>query len=152
MSKHIASRAYRRGRRPLPDPALTPTRTTPSTFSHGATSKQRCAGAFTTQGCSERGEPGTEGARGSAWHPPGTGMGPGTAGRQRQPHPQETALPHPSSSRSPCLADPALDPRPPPVCLQEYRRAAHALAGLTGPLPTFLRLYATYLAGEKRRE
>ncbi|KAG2434247.1 hypothetical protein HXX76_007972 [Chlamydomonas incerta] len=35
---------------------------------------------------------------------------------------------------------------------KEYRRAAHALGGLAGPLPTFLRLYATYLAGEKRRE
>ncbi|GIL54052.1 hypothetical protein Vafri_9607 [Volvox africanus] len=35
---------------------------------------------------------------------------------------------------------------------KEYRRCAHVLAGLRGPLPTFLRLYATYLAGEKRRE
>ncbi|EFJ39960.1 hypothetical protein VOLCADRAFT_100315 [Volvox carteri f. nagariensis] len=35
---------------------------------------------------------------------------------------------------------------------KEYRRTAHALSGLTGPLPTFLRLYATYLAGEKRRD
>ncbi|GLC48040.1 anaphase-promoting complex component apc8 [Pleodorina starrii] len=35
---------------------------------------------------------------------------------------------------------------------KEYRRSAHALAGLVGPLPAFLRLYATYLAGEKRRE
>jgi anaphase-promoting complex subunit 8 len=39
---------------------------------------------------------------------------------------------------------------------QEYRRCAHALRGLGGPggspLHTFLRLYATYLAGEKRRE
>ncbi|KXZ55829.1 hypothetical protein GPECTOR_2g1380 [Gonium pectorale] len=37
---------------------------------------------------------------------------------------------------------------------KEYRRCAHALSGpgLCGPLPAFLRLYASYLAGEKRRE
>lgn len=38
------------------------------------------------------------------------------------------------------------------ITAQEYRRAAHALSGLHGPRPTFLRLYATFLAGEKRRE
>ncbi|KAG2494351.1 hypothetical protein HYH03_007408 [Edaphochlamys debaryana] len=35
---------------------------------------------------------------------------------------------------------------------KEFRRAAHALTGLHGPLPTFLRLHATLLAGEKRKE
>ena len=38
-------------------------------------------------------------------------------------------------------------------CLpQEYRRAAHTLKGLGGPKTLFLRSYATYLAGEKRRD
>ncbi|PNW72454.1 hypothetical protein CHLRE_16g681578v5 [Chlamydomonas reinhardtii] len=65
------------------------------------------------------------------------------------------------SARPQAAAGPRLDPdeNHPQYLLarcyfqaKEYRRAAHALAGLTGPLPTFLRLYATYLAGEKRRE
>eukprot|EP00850_Spirogloea_muscicola_P002061 SM000008S22150 [mRNA] locus=s8:2373:4612:- [translate_table: standard] len=36
--------------------------------------------------------------------------------------------------------------------LREYRRAAHALAACRGSKAVFLRRYATYLAGEKRRE
>lgn len=35
---------------------------------------------------------------------------------------------------------------------REYRRAAHALQGASGSRATFLRFYATYLAGEKRKE
>lgn len=35
---------------------------------------------------------------------------------------------------------------------QEYRRCAHALQGATDPLHVFLRCYATYLYGEKRKE
>lgn len=35
---------------------------------------------------------------------------------------------------------------------QEYRSAAHALAGAQDPVSLFLRGYATYLAGEKRKE
>eukprot|EP00250_Pteridium_aquilinum_P025082 c3012_g1_i1 orf=380-2110(+) len=36
--------------------------------------------------------------------------------------------------------------------MREYRRAAHVLNGVTGKKPLFLRWYATYLAGEKRKE
>ncbi|EFJ14516.1 hypothetical protein SELMODRAFT_268860 [Selaginella moellendorffii] len=36
--------------------------------------------------------------------------------------------------------------------MREYRRAAHALRGATGKKSFFLRCYATYLAGEKRKE
>ena len=36
--------------------------------------------------------------------------------------------------------------------LQEYRSAAHALREARGPKPVFLRCYANYLAGEKRKE
>lgn len=35
---------------------------------------------------------------------------------------------------------------------QEYRRCAHVLHGATDPLHVFLRCYATYLYGEKRKE
>ncbi len=35
---------------------------------------------------------------------------------------------------------------------QEYRRAAHVLKGLGGAKTLFLRSYATYLAGEKRKD
>lgn len=37
-------------------------------------------------------------------------------------------------------------------CTQEYRRAAFVLSGVGGPKALFLRCYALYLAGEKRRE
>lgn len=37
-------------------------------------------------------------------------------------------------------------------CVQEYRRAAHVLKGLGGAKTLFLRSYATYLAGEKRKD
>ncbi len=36
--------------------------------------------------------------------------------------------------------------------LQEYRRAAHALRDIDGNQALFLRCYALYLAGEKRKE
>lgn len=36
--------------------------------------------------------------------------------------------------------------------MREYRRAAHVLNGVPGKKPLFLRCYATYLAGEKRKE
>lgn len=36
--------------------------------------------------------------------------------------------------------------------LKEYRRAAFVLYDVPGPKAQFLRWYATYLAGEKRRE
>lgn len=36
--------------------------------------------------------------------------------------------------------------------LQEYRSAAHVLKGARTNRSKFLRLYSTYLAGEKRRE
>lgn len=36
--------------------------------------------------------------------------------------------------------------------MREYRRAAHALRGLTGNKAFFLGCYSTYLAGEKRKE
>ncbi|CAM6083310.1 unnamed protein product [Calypogeia fissa] len=36
--------------------------------------------------------------------------------------------------------------------MREYRRAAHALRGLSGHKAVFLRCYATYLYGEKRKE
>lgn len=36
--------------------------------------------------------------------------------------------------------------------LQEYRSAAYALRGASSPKAVFLRCYATYLAGEKRKE
>lgn len=36
--------------------------------------------------------------------------------------------------------------------MREYRRAAHFLKGIPGKKPFFLRCYATYLAGEKRKE
>jgi anaphase-promoting complex subunit 8 len=41
-----------------------------------------------------------------------------------------------------------------PFCavLQEYQRAAHVLAGIDTPVAVFLRCYALYLAGEKRKE
>ena len=35
---------------------------------------------------------------------------------------------------------------------QEYRRAAHALRGMSGARAVFLRGYSRYLAGERRRE
>jgi anaphase-promoting complex subunit 8 len=35
---------------------------------------------------------------------------------------------------------------------QEYQRAAHVLAGIDTPVAVFLRCYALYLAGEKRKE
>lgn len=35
--------------------------------------------------------------------------------------------------------------------VQEYRRAAHFLRGVGGNKPRFLRCFALYLAGEKRR-
>lgn len=35
---------------------------------------------------------------------------------------------------------------------KEYSRCAHALAGCRGPRAVFLRMYARYLAGEKRRD
>ena len=35
---------------------------------------------------------------------------------------------------------------------QEYRRAAHVLRGAAGARALFLRGYARYLAGERRRE
>jgi hypothetical protein len=38
------------------------------------------------------------------------------------------------------------------ICLQEYQRAAHVLAGIDSPVAVFLRCYALYLAGEKRKE
>jgi anaphase-promoting complex subunit 8 len=38
------------------------------------------------------------------------------------------------------------------LCLQEYQRAAHVLTGLETPVAVFLRCYALYLAGEKRKE
>lgn len=37
-------------------------------------------------------------------------------------------------------------------CLQEYRRAAHTLSQESGSKAVFLRSYATYLAGEKRKQ
>ena len=36
--------------------------------------------------------------------------------------------------------------------LQEYRRAAFVLQSVEGPKALFLRCYALYLAGEKRKE
>ncbi|KAF6260843.1 POT family-domain-containing protein [Scenedesmus sp. NREL 46B-D3] len=36
--------------------------------------------------------------------------------------------------------------------LKEYQRAAHVLAGLDSPVAVFLRCYALYLAGERRKE
>ena len=36
--------------------------------------------------------------------------------------------------------------------LQEYRRAAHVLAEAQGGKSVFLRCYAMYLAGEKRKQ
>lgn len=39
-----------------------------------------------------------------------------------------------------------------PPLLQEYRSVVHMLAGATDPQSLFLRCYATYLAGEKRKE
>jgi hypothetical protein len=38
------------------------------------------------------------------------------------------------------------------LLLQEYLRAAHVLAGIDTPVAVFLRCYALYLAGEKRKE
>lgn len=38
------------------------------------------------------------------------------------------------------------------LLLQEYQRAAHVLAGLDSPVAVFLRCYALYLAGERRKE
>lgn len=35
---------------------------------------------------------------------------------------------------------------------QEYRSAAYALRGVASPKAVFLRCYATFLAGEKRKE
>jgi anaphase-promoting complex subunit 8 len=35
---------------------------------------------------------------------------------------------------------------------QEYRRCAHFLTGVKGAKPRFLRCYAMYLAGEKRKQ
>ncbi|PNH05167.1 Anaphase-promoting complex subunit 8, partial [Tetrabaena socialis] len=74
---------------------------------------------------------------------------------QHQQHPSHTEPQQPGPGR------PAADPdEGHPLYLlarahfiaKEYRRCAHALLGLRGRLPTFLRLHATYLAGEKRRE
>eukprot|EP00878_Enallax_costatus_P036554 GHUV01041059.1.p1 GENE.GHUV01041059.1~~GHUV01041059.1.p1 ORF type:complete len:112 (+),score=18.37 GHUV01041059.1:268-603(+) len=36
--------------------------------------------------------------------------------------------------------------------LKEYQRAAHMLSGLNTPVAVFLRCYALYLAGDKRKE
>jgi anaphase-promoting complex subunit 8 len=50
---------------------------------------------------------------------------------------------------------PPADPLPAPspaVTVQEYRSAAHALQDSQDQLSVFLRGYATYLAGEKRKE
>lgn len=41
---------------------------------------------------------------------------------------------------------------PRPATLQEYRSVVHMLASATDPQSLFLRCYATYLAGEKRKE
>lgn len=62
-----------------------------------------------------------------------------------------------ASARASCRRQPPLRPPNrlgpcPPRALQEYRSAAHMLAGAEEPLPLFLRCYATYLAGEKRKE
>ena len=38
------------------------------------------------------------------------------------------------------------------IALQEYRRVAHVLRASPGQKAKFLRCYALYLAGEKRKE
>lgn len=73
------------------------------------------------------------------------GGGPGEGGREAQQigrwvGPQAT---RPSSSSSSGLC---------PGAVQEYLRAAYTLRAVPGALPAFLRLYAKYLAGEKRKE
>jgi anaphase-promoting complex subunit 8 len=63
---------------------------------------------------------------------------------------QPCRCPFPPLHRAPCRL--IACPRRLPVAAQEYRSAAHALQDSHDQLSVFLRGYATYLAGEKRKE
>ncbi len=72
------------------------------------------------------------------------GSGPGPSSRGGQAPTSSAPAPEPDSDQYQ-LAKTLFDVR-------DYRRAAHALHGTRGPKALFLRCYALYLAGEKRRD